>query len=655
MALVRCFAIFAVLCIFCTAGCIRKQPPSSPSTENQEVSNATEEDVPTYILNTGPDVEVEPPSPFFTRHRDDDNEADTETSIPIAAADTRLFSQPSPFDSRGEKVVAARKLDLAIQNGVESAEGKAVQSESEASSPRESNVKPLFPSDETDETLDFSIESDETTVPSQGKAYTMTGPRSVNDTMAAPVSISSAVEKISYINNVPLDEAFPRQDHVSAVYEDPVLERPTSHTVLAGETIWGIANRFKISTRQLIAANRGVNDANVIAVGARLLIPPVDYDPSRTFVVEGSDSSASVSHYNGGSSIPPLVNSVSKPSYAQQPLPPHKKEQPKSKDVASTSSAKVTPSSMSKDVKVHVLQPGETLWSVAREYRLSVTDLMLLNRLSEASSLRAGREILVPAVNDSETEVSPASGSRMASSRGGNSKNGATQYKVAKGDTLWKISKEFSVTVAEIIQWNKDQNLDRLNVGMSLNVSPPGGSSSFPVASRTYSSTVSNGMSSSSGISKEAPVRAPVPSLAPVPTRVSQATVEGNVAFSWPIRGEIIKSFGWYDGKPHTGIDIKGAVGDKARAAASGHVIFAGPMRGYGNVVIVDHRNGHFTVYGNLLEVLVKKGTAKQPVVIKSGAYIGRIGAVVEGPVPCLHFEMRIKNKAIDPMKYLGF
>ena len=87
----------------------------------------------------------------------------------------------------------------------------------------------------------------------------------------------------------------------------------------------------------------------------------------------------------------------------------------------------------------------------------------------------------------------------------------------------------------------------------------------------------------------------------------------------------------------------------------AGKVIYAGPFRTYGNVVIVDHEQGFFTIYGLLENILVSKND-----VVSHGSPLGRAGAdtqAVSGSsdkgLSAVYFEIRIGSEAIDPMQWL--
>ncbi|WP_035586330.1 murein hydrolase activator EnvC family protein [Hippea jasoniae] len=114
-----------------------------------------------------------------------------------------------------------------------------------------------------------------------------------------------------------------------------------------------------------------------------------------------------------------------------------------------------------------------------------------------------------------------------------------------------------------------------------------------------------------------------------------------------PVEGRVISRFGRkYDPlfKVYTrndGIDIKSKQHSCVRVIAYGRVDFVGVLPGYGGVVIVNHLNGYYTVYGGL-NPIVKKGE-----VVRRYSCIGRLSKNV------LHFEIRRHSQPIDPLTFL--
>ena len=115
----------------------------------------------------------------------------------------------------------------------------------------------------------------------------------------------------------------------------------------------------------------------------------------------------------------------------------------------------------------------------------------------------------------------------------------------------------------------------------------------------------------------------------------------------WPVSGPVVSPFGWRWGRMHEGIDIGVGSGTPIAAAASGVVIYAGWMGGYGNLIIIDHGGGLATAYGHQSSFAVGSGPVSQ------GQTIGYVGCTGHCFGPHLHFEVRVNGAAVDPLGYL--
>jgi murein DD-endopeptidase MepM/ murein hydrolase activator NlpD len=115
----------------------------------------------------------------------------------------------------------------------------------------------------------------------------------------------------------------------------------------------------------------------------------------------------------------------------------------------------------------------------------------------------------------------------------------------------------------------------------------------------------------------------------------------------WPVSGPVTSGFGWRWGRMHEGIDIGAACGTPIRAAASGAVVYAGWMDGYGNIVVIDHGNGLATAYGHQSAIYVGGGSVSQ------GQTIGAVGSTGHSTGCHLHFEVRVNGSPVDPLGYL--
>jgi murein DD-endopeptidase MepM/ murein hydrolase activator NlpD len=124
--------------------------------------------------------------------------------------------------------------------------------------------------------------------------------------------------------------------------------------------------------------------------------------------------------------------------------------------------------------------------------------------------------------------------------------------------------------------------------------------------------------------------------------------------FDWPLRGPISSPFGsrihpvFKTKSFHSGLDIAAPRGTPVKAAAPGEVLFEGWMRGYGQVVIIDHGRDYSTVYAHMSSTRVKEGT-----VVNAGTVIGAVGNTGTTTGSHLHFEVRIGSTAKSPLDYL--
>ena len=123
----------------------------------------------------------------------------------------------------------------------------------------------------------------------------------------------------------------------------------------------------------------------------------------------------------------------------------------------------------------------------------------------------------------------------------------------------------------------------------------------------------------------------------------------------WPVEGELSDGFGMRrspfgdaSSEFHSGQDITAAWGTPVVATGSGRVSFAGVQNGYGQIVIVDHGDALTTRYGHLSKVEVVLGQE-----VARGERLGRVGSTGRSTGPHLHYEVRIKDGAVSPRRYL--
>jgi murein DD-endopeptidase MepM/ murein hydrolase activator NlpD len=103
-------------------------------------------------------------------------------------------------------------------------------------------------------------------------------------------------------------------------------------------------------------------------------------------------------------------------------------------------------------------------------------------------------------------------------------------------------------------------------------------------------------------------------------------------------------------GLQNDGINIAAPRGTAIRAAEAGVVVYAGnELRGFGNLLLVKHRDGWVTAYAHAEELLVRRGEQ-----VKRGQVIAKVGATGNVSSPQLHFEVRKGSRPLNPRDYLG-
>jgi septal ring factor EnvC (AmiA/AmiB activator) len=121
----------------------------------------------------------------------------------------------------------------------------------------------------------------------------------------------------------------------------------------------------------------------------------------------------------------------------------------------------------------------------------------------------------------------------------------------------------------------------------------------------------------------------------------------------WPVRGKIIREFGEEAKGNNTtiisnGIDIAVAEGTPVKAVDDGEVVFSDRYGGQGKLIIIDHKNGFFSVYAYNSELSVSKGAQ-----VKKGQVVAKSGKTGSASQASLHFELRKDGRAVNPMNYL--
>jgi septal ring factor EnvC (AmiA/AmiB activator) len=121
----------------------------------------------------------------------------------------------------------------------------------------------------------------------------------------------------------------------------------------------------------------------------------------------------------------------------------------------------------------------------------------------------------------------------------------------------------------------------------------------------------------------------------------------------WPLQGDVVSRFGrapagrFGTSIVRNGIEVAGREGAEIKAVHEGTVAYAAPFTGFGTLVIVDHGNNAFTLYGHLADAVVTAGTN-----VSRGTVLGTLGQSTSG-LAAAYFEVRIDGRPTDPLQWL--
>ncbi|RKV77225.1 MAG: LysM peptidoglycan-binding domain-containing protein [Neisseria sp.] len=248
----------------------------------------------------------------------------------------------------------------------------------------------------------------------------------------------------------------------------------------------------------------------------------------------------------------------------------------------------------------------------------------------------------------------PASQSYPAASSGGYIPSNApvdinaATHTVVRGDTVYNIAKRYQITQDNLRAWNNMAD-NTISVGQVLRVKPAGytapAGSAATSAARTQPSAASSATPNVPSTPQANTSKVATPATTPT---VSTGGVRNTGGITWqrPTAGNVITKFGG----TNKGVDIAGNPGQPVVAAADGKVVYAGSgLRGYGNLVIIQHSPTFLSAYGHNQSLLVNEGQT-----VKRGQTIAKMGNS-DASRTQLHFEVRQNGKPVNPANYVAF
>jgi len=242
------------------------------------------------------------------------------------------------------------------------------------------------------------------------------------------------------------------------------------------------------------------------------------------------------------------------------------------------------------NTREHVVEAGETAFSISRKYNMPLARLAIINNLSEPYSLRVGQRLRV---ENAEVVTTTTETPRA-------------EMAAARADTA----------------------------GAAATTTAP--RPSAPATAGTAASAV--------------PARGATQAVRAAPARTPQIEARAGTGFVWPVRGRVVSEFGPKpSGLRNDGINIAAPLGTDVVAADNGVVAYAGnELKGMGNLLIIQHQGGWMTVYAHLDSFVVRRGDR-----VRQNQKVGTVGQTGRVNTPQLHFEIRRGSQAFDPRRHL--
>lgn len=267
--------------------------------------------------------------------------------------------------------------------------------------------------------------------------------------------------------------------------------------------------------------------------------------------------------------------------------------------------------------RIHVVERGDTLFSIAFRNQIELNELIAWNRIENPNLIKIGQRLRL----NPPGRVDPEAQGPIA----------ATTPAGAQRDP------ETGVVTAGVPDMPQG---DALTLSDTARPRPTSG---------IGSSSVITGAAPAAPTPPPAPSPTPPPA-APTPAGNADTSAPRNVSrsgFIWPTRGQVMAGFVAGDAT-RSGLDIRGTFGDPVFAAADGTVVYSGAgIPGFGELIVVRHGNGMLTAYGHNSRRLVNEQAQ-----VRRGQRIADLGRDTRGR-ELLRFEVRQNGRPVDPKAHL--
>ena len=291
------------------------------------------------------------------------------------------------------------------------------------------------------------------------------------------------------------------------------------------------------------------------------------------------------------------------------------------------------------------VQRGDSLYKISRRYNVRLRAIIDANNLKPPYTIFPGQKLRMPVTG---------------------------VHVVARGETVYQIARRYGAEPGALVRLNRIAPPYRLYSGQRLVLpaerqpgfcrAPAIQTAAKPVDQRASTKTRNRAQTSTRPSTRSRPTTSPAPRKVLPPKRVvvkrapsispSVKPPPSRGGFLWPLNGgRVLSRFGTLGkGLQNDGINILAPRGTPIRAVQNGVVAYSGnELRGFGNLLLIKHTGGWISAYAHNDQLLVKTGDQ-----VRRGQVVSRVGSTGSVDKPQLHFELRRKNRAVDPERYLG-
>jgi lipoprotein NlpD len=276
----------------------------------------------------------------------------------------------------------------------------------------------------------------------------------------------------------------------------------------------------------------------------------------------------------------------------------------------------------------HRVKSGETLSIIARAYRVDLQELAEINNIGSPDRIEVDSVIFIPDANQVLDDVMTAARPQYSPSAHGAAQEPARPPKVVlKTETPEKEA---------AVEPEKRQERPPADATVKDRAALSRAADRDTASPRTIGKPETGKTADQKVITKEKG------------GKTEQIQFEKK-RFVWPVKGKVVSHFGIQPNRMYyNGIRIAAGEGTAVQAAADGLVIFSASLKDYGETIIIRHEDQYATVYSHL-GIRTVRGETR----VKKGDRIAFLGKGENQEEPYLHFEIRYKNKARNPLFFL--